>query len=116
MPPLVEAFPASDLAPRINDLPSGKKRKPAVADLKSCPLQELIQYNCNLNGPRESPQSKVVCEPVLRLFRQCANGMTVETTAWEGRYDQRSEVRDGDHVTSTTQQQEANIDACTRRR
>ena len=70
MPPLVDDFPASDLLPRINDLPSGKKRKPAVADLKQCPLKEMIQYNCDLNGPVDDPASKVVCEPVLRLFRQ----------------------------------------------
>lgn len=70
MPPLVEVFPASDLAPRVNDLASGKKRKPAVADLKHCELKEMIQYNCNLNGPREDATSKVVCQPVLRLFRQ----------------------------------------------
>ncbi|EME46599.1 hypothetical protein DOTSEDRAFT_61213 [Dothistroma septosporum NZE10] len=84
MPPLVEDFPASGLSERVNDLPSGKKRKPAVADLKNCDLKEMIQYNCDLDGPPEDPNSKVICEPVLRLFRQCANGMTVETTAWEG--------------------------------
>ncbi|CAK3757528.1 mitochondrial export Som1 [Lecanosticta acicola] len=87
MAPLVESFTPAELASRINKLPSGKARKPAVADLaKDCELKELIQYNCDLNGPREDPRSKVVCEPVLRLFRQCANGLTVETTAWEGRF------------------------------
>ncbi|KAF2169936.1 hypothetical protein M409DRAFT_19553 [Zasmidium cellare ATCC 36951] len=87
MPPLVEAFPASSLASRINHLPSGKTRKPAVSDLTKCELRELIQYHCDLEGPREDPKSRVVCQPFLRLFRQCANGMTVETTAWEGKYD-----------------------------
>ncbi|KAF7186036.1 hypothetical protein HII31_12637 [Pseudocercospora fuligena] len=87
MPPLIEAFHASGLTDKINTLPSGNARKPQIKDLKNCELKELIQYNCELNGPRNDPRSKVVCEPVLRLFRQCANGATIETTAWEDRYD-----------------------------
>lgn len=70
MPPLVEAFPASELAERINRLPSGKTRKPGVSDLKDCELKELIQYHCDLDGPQKDPKSKVVCKPFLRLFRQ----------------------------------------------
>ncbi|EME82957.1 uncharacterized protein MYCFIDRAFT_35795 [Pseudocercospora fijiensis CIRAD86] len=87
MPPLVEAFHASELTDKINALPSGKRRKPQIKNLQDCELKELIQYNCELSGPRNDPKSKVVCEPVFRLFRQCANGATIETTAWEDRYD-----------------------------
>lgn len=71
MAPLVETFPPEELSARINKLPNGKTRKPAVADLaKECKLKELLQYNCDLNGPKEDPKSKIVCDPVLRLFRQ----------------------------------------------
>lgn len=70
MPPLVKEFPASELPNHINKLPSGKTRKPAISDLKDCDLKELIQYNCDLVGPQEDPKSKVVCQPILRLFRQ----------------------------------------------
>ncbi|KAM3425079.1 hypothetical protein BST61_g7046 [Cercospora zeina] len=91
MPPIVEAFHASELESRLNTLPSGKARKSPIKDLKKdCELKELLQYNCE---PEEDEKGKkrVVCRPVLRLFRQCANGVTVETTAWEGRYDRTSE-------------------------
>lgn len=70
MPPLVEAFDSSELSERVNQLPSGKARKPQIKDLKECALKEMIQYNCELNGPKQDPASKVVCEPVLRLFRK----------------------------------------------
>ncbi|SMQ45513.1 unnamed protein product [Zymoseptoria tritici ST99CH_3D7] len=92
MPPLVEAFHARELTSHINHLPDGKTRKPPVSDLKKCDLKELVQYNCELNGPKEDKRSKIVCDPVLRLFRQCANGLTVETTAWEGRFDEPDET------------------------
>lgn len=42
-------------------------------DLKKCELKELIQYECELDGPKQDPRSKVVCEPVLRLFRRYVN-------------------------------------------
>lgn len=70
MAPLVEVFHASELSQRVNNLPSGKTRKPAIQDLKDCDLKEIFQYNCDLNGPKEDPRSKVVCLPVLRLFRK----------------------------------------------
>lgn len=71
MAPLIEAFHASELPERIAFHPDGQKRKPAIKDLKKeCALKEMIQYDCQLQGPKNSPQSKVVCEPVLRLFRQ----------------------------------------------
>ncbi|KAL9532988.1 hypothetical protein SMMN14_03758 [Sphaerulina musiva] len=87
MAPILEAFHASELQSRINTLPTGKAHKSPVKDLKECTLKELLQYNCDLDGPKDDPKSKVVCKPVLRLFRQCANGLTVETTSWEDRFD-----------------------------
>lgn len=69
MAPLVESFPASQLASRVQYVPNGKRRKPPV-DLKDCQLKELIQYHCDLNGPRNDPKSVVECEPILRLFRK----------------------------------------------
>ncbi|KAI6878149.1 hypothetical protein KC360_g2816 [Hortaea werneckii] len=86
MAPMVETFHPARLQQHAQYLPNGKARKPSV-ELKDCDLKELIQYECNLQGPRESPRSKIVCEPVLKLFRQCANGLTVETTSWEGVHD-----------------------------
>ncbi|KAF2857471.1 hypothetical protein K470DRAFT_260768 [Piedraia hortae CBS 480.64] len=50
--------------------------------LLNCPLKQLVQYECDLRGPREDPKSKVYCEPVIRFFRIC-EGFTVETTEWE---------------------------------
>lgn len=70
MPPLVEAFDSSELAERVNHLPSGKTRKPPIADLKKCALKEMFQYHCELNGPVGDPTSRVLCKPVLRLFRK----------------------------------------------
>ena len=69
MAPLVEAFPPSRLEQYVQRKPDGKVRKPAV-DLKDCDLREMIQYFCDLDGPKGDPKSKVVCEPVLRQFRK----------------------------------------------
>jgi hypothetical protein len=70
MAPLVEAFDARELTSRTNNQPDGKTRKPQISDLKNCDLKELLQYNCDLNGPTEDPRSQIICQPVLRLFRQ----------------------------------------------
>ncbi|KAK4539639.1 hypothetical protein LTR36_010465 [Oleoguttula mirabilis] len=86
MAPLVEAFHPARLQQHVQYHPNGKARKPPV-DLKQCELKELIQYECDLRGPKENPRSRVVCEPLLRLFRQCAGGLTVETTSWEDIHD-----------------------------
>jgi inner membrane protease subunit SOM1 len=69
MAPTVETFQPWELERRINLTADGKQSKRPVK-LKDCPLKELIQYDCDLVGPRENPRSKVVCEPVVRLFRQ----------------------------------------------
>ncbi|KAK5120675.1 hypothetical protein LTR85_006033 [Meristemomyces frigidus] len=110
MAPLVEAFHPARLQQHVQYHLNGKARKPPV-DLKQCKLKELIQYECDLRGPKENPRSRVVCEPLLRLFRQyvqivpspgnilargvrllmlqyrCAGGLTVETTSWEDVHD-----------------------------
>ncbi|KAK3679085.1 hypothetical protein LTR78_001538 [Recurvomyces mirabilis] len=86
MAPLVEAFHPARLQQHIQYHADGKVRKPPV-DLKQCQLKELVQYECQLDGPPENPKSKIVCEAVLRLFRTCANGSTVETTSWEDIHD-----------------------------
>lgn len=69
MAPLVESFPPSQLTERINLKPNGKPQKPPI-DLEKCDLKEMIQYFCDLDGPKEDPRSKVVCSPVLRYFRK----------------------------------------------
>lgn len=111
MAPLVERFHPARLEEHVRYKPNGKIRKPPV-DLKQCELKELIQYHCNLEGPKHDKRSKVVCEPVLRLFRKyvepgyricssdpchgectlicmfrCADGLMVETTSWEDVHD-----------------------------
>ncbi|KAH9836028.1 putative mitochondrial export protein Som1 [Teratosphaeria destructans] len=82
MAPLVETVPLSQLEKRLQYQPDGKRRKEPV-NLKDCALKELIQFECDIVGPRRDPRSKVVCQPILRFFRQCANGLTVETTSTE---------------------------------
>ncbi|KAK4552636.1 hypothetical protein LTR86_010280 [Recurvomyces mirabilis] len=68
MAPLVEAFHPARLQQHIQYYADGKVRKPPL-DLKQCQLKELVQYECELDGPTENPKSKIVCEAVLRLFR-----------------------------------------------
>lgn len=105
MTPPVEIFPASELPARVNTTSKGKRRKGESVDLHKCRLLEMLQYNCYVKDEkiRGSP---IRCEPVERLFRRCvcfrgflcagwialmlidvarcADGMTVETTSWEG--------------------------------
>lgn len=69
MAPLVEAFHPSQLQSRVQSKPDGKKRKSTV-DLKQCELRELIQYACDTRGDPHARDSRVFCDPVLRLFRQ----------------------------------------------
>lgn len=69
MAPPVEAFPAWQLPARVQYGPDGKRRKQAV-DLRECQLKEMVQYACELRGTKNNPRSKVVCEPIVRLFRK----------------------------------------------
>lgn len=69
MAPPIEAFSPSELTKRIQITTADRQRKPPI-DLKKCQLREMLQYNCDLDGPRENKNSKVICEPVLRMFRR----------------------------------------------
>lgn len=70
MAPPVEAFPASELAERINALPNGRRRKGGDIDLSKCELLELVQYSCHLEMTPKSRQAVIQCEPVVKLFRK----------------------------------------------
>ncbi|KAF2257747.1 hypothetical protein CC78DRAFT_622378 [Lojkania enalia] len=88
MAPPIPTFPLSTLTSQLQELPHGKTRNPPL-DLASCALKELVQYRCNLAAADGGPPAKgkpivIVCEPVVRFYRQCADGLMVETTAWEG--------------------------------
>ncbi|EEH41115.1 hypothetical protein PAAG_03401 [Paracoccidioides lutzii Pb01] len=85
--PLLHPFPTSALPTAL--LTTSKKyhetrRKPPV-DLLQCPLMEMVQYSCNPPNEEVPAPGIIKCESVVRLFRQCANGLTVETTTWERR-------------------------------
>ena len=69
MAPLIESFPARHLESKVQTKPDGKRQKPPV-DLEKCELKEMVQYFCELDGPKEDPNSKIVCEPCLRMFRR----------------------------------------------
>lgn len=82
MAPLVPIFPASALPERVNVVTKNfkeKHRKGPPIELEKCQLLEMLQYSC------QPPQmgSAPVCTPIVRWFRRCAGGLTVETTAWE---------------------------------
>ncbi|KAB2568725.1 hypothetical protein BFW01_g384 [Lasiodiplodia theobromae] len=77
----VEAFPPEELAARVQFNAQGKRVKPPV-DLEQCKLLEMVQYACDVEN-RNDPRARITCRPLVRLFRRCANGLTVETTAWE---------------------------------
>ena len=69
MAPPVKTFHPAHLTQNFNVRPDGKVRKQPM-DLQQCELKEMVQYFCDLDGPKEDPRSKVVCQPVLRLFRK----------------------------------------------
>lgn len=84
MAPPIEAFPVSELEDRVNIQSNGRRRKGGDIDLRKCELLELLQYECRLKGSKKDRQSVIQCAPVIKLFRRCAGGLIVETTAWEG--------------------------------
>lgn len=69
MAPLVPAHHPKDLQPLVQTRLNNKPHKPPFDLKKDCELKEMVQYFCDLDGPKENPRSKVVCEPCLRLFR-----------------------------------------------
>ncbi|KAF2824886.1 hypothetical protein CC86DRAFT_446960 [Ophiobolus disseminans] len=84
MPPPLPLYTLDALEPQVNVLPNGKARKPAIK-LSDCTLKELVQYKCNLSISETKGQAPIIlCEPFVRLLRQCEGGLSVETTAWEG--------------------------------
>ena len=66
---MTETFHPARLQQEVQYVSNGKVRK-APVDLKQCELRELVQYECDLNGPKGDKKSRVVCQPILRLFRQ----------------------------------------------
>lgn len=84
MAPPVEEFPVSELGHRINVQSNGRRRKGGDIDLRKCELLELVQYECGLKGSKKDRDSVIECAPVVKLFRKCAGGLMVETTAWDG--------------------------------
>ncbi|PGH30727.1 hypothetical protein GX50_06489 [[Emmonsia] crescens] len=92
MSPLTQPFPTSTLPAAIQTTTKNFQetaRKPPAVNLSQCALMEMVQYSCNPpeKGPPQGSASGGVieCESVVRLFRRCAGGLTVETTTWERR-------------------------------
>ncbi|KAJ5561255.1 hypothetical protein N7535_004278 [Penicillium sp. DV-2018c] len=86
MAPLVPVFSAESLPDHVNTVRRNfqdKRRKGESIDLKQCPLFEMTQFSCNPPQDGIPEPGVVVCKPVVRLFRRCAGGLTVETTSWE---------------------------------
>ncbi|KAH6633677.1 mitochondrial export protein Som1 [Boeremia exigua] len=83
MAPATPIHALSALESQINVLANGRPRKPPVR-LHDCALKELVQYKCNVEVSEKTGKPNIVCEQVVRLLRQCENGLSVETTAWEG--------------------------------
>ncbi|KAK1148769.1 hypothetical protein N8T08_008654 [Aspergillus melleus] len=86
MAPLVPVFHAETLPDHVSIIRKNfveRRRKGGPVELEKCKLLEMVQYSCNPPQNGIPKPGVVVCKPVVRLFRRCANGLTVETTAWE---------------------------------
>jgi hypothetical protein len=71
MAPPIPVFHVSQLSTEVNTLPNGKPRKQRdKIDLLDCPLKEMVQYKCNFNKPKRGEKPVVICEPVVRFYRQ----------------------------------------------
>lgn len=80
MAPLIESFPASSLAQRVQvTTPSGRGRGRGrkeggeeALDYRKCELLEMMQFECELGGSRKLGAGDVVieCRPVVRFFRR----------------------------------------------
>ncbi|KAF2635739.1 hypothetical protein P280DRAFT_411101 [Massarina eburnea CBS 473.64] len=83
MAPPVPLITPSTLETQLNHHANNKPRKRTLT-LTNCALKELVQYKCNVEQPvKQGVTPAILCQPVVRLFRECANGVHVETTAWE---------------------------------
>ncbi|KAL9022028.1 MAG: hypothetical protein Q9185_000769 [Variospora sp. 1 TL-2023] len=80
MAPPIETFPASEVPVRVQTAANGKRRKGDKIKLEDCELLEMVQYSCWLEGKK---QDVTKCRPIVKLFRKCAGGLIVETTALE---------------------------------
>lgn len=73
MAPLVDSFPVQSLPDRVNIVNQtnflGKRRKPPV-DLRKCSLHEMTQYSCNPPDEGIPQPGRVVCKPLVKLFRR----------------------------------------------
>ncbi|KAI9755213.1 MAG: hypothetical protein M1815_005151 [Lichina confinis] len=93
MSPAVENFPVSQLTERVQ-LTTKRRRRKVPIKLEECELLAMLQYDCRVEDGspfRENARSgggRVLCEPVERLFRRCADNLMVETTEWEYRSKQ----------------------------
>ncbi|GAQ04042.1 hypothetical protein ALT_1363 [Aspergillus lentulus] len=86
MAPLVPVFSAESLPEHVNTVNRNfqeRRRKGGPVDLEGCKLLEMVQYSCNPPQDGIPKPGVVTCKPIVRLFRRCAGGLTVETTAWE---------------------------------
>lgn len=86
MAPLVPIFSAEALPDHVSIVRKNfqeRRRKGGPVELEKCKLLEMVQYSCNPPQDGIPAPGVVVCKPVVRLFRRCANGLTIETTAWE---------------------------------
>ncbi|KAJ6157829.1 hypothetical protein N7470_005421 [Penicillium chermesinum] len=96
MAPPVQSFSAERLPSHVNIVQHNfiqKKRKGPQIELEKCPLMEMMQYSCNPPSKGAPEAGRIVCKPVLRLFRRCADGVTVETTSWEPIREQQAKQK-----------------------
>lgn len=47
----------------------GRYRKGGPLKLEQCKLLEMVQYACEVEN-RDDPRGRVVCKPLVRLFRR----------------------------------------------
>lgn len=75
MAPLVPKFPVESLPDRVNTVSHSnfqeKRRNPPV-DLTQCSLLEMTQYSCNPPDEGIPQPGRVVCKPLVKLFRRYA--------------------------------------------
>lgn len=71
MSPPLESWSAAELPERVQVDEKNKRRKTLgkEIDLTKCVLEEMVQYDCRVEQP-VTKESKVVCEPIVRLFRK----------------------------------------------
>jgi hypothetical protein len=73
MAPLVPVFSTESLPDHVNTVRRNfqdKRRKGQPVELKDCPLLEMTQYSCNPPNDGIPEAGRVVCKPIVRLFRR----------------------------------------------